>query len=141
LAPYQQTSAGLARWEAALGAITTFREAAKLLADLAGVQAGSETLRMQAERVGTELEGQQGKPWRTSTRCISHPLRSMIQRLASWWSKPTVLWCAFTIGIWMAHRSSVTGMRSSSAWLVVGNMGTSAGSLTASSTSPVSAPG
>ena len=59
LAPYQQTSDGLARWEAALGAITTFREAAKLLAELAGVQVGSETLRTQAERVGTELEGQQ----------------------------------------------------------------------------------
>ena len=59
LAPYQQTSTGLARWEAALGAITTFREATKLLADLAGVQVGSETLRTQAERVGTELEGQQ----------------------------------------------------------------------------------
>ena len=37
LTPYQQTSPGLARWEAALGAITTFREAAKLPADLAGV--------------------------------------------------------------------------------------------------------
>jgi hypothetical protein len=59
LAPYQQTSPGLARWEAALGAITTFREATKLLADLAGVHVGSETLRTQAERVGTELEGQQ----------------------------------------------------------------------------------
>jgi hypothetical protein len=59
LAPYQQTSNGLARWEAALGAITTFREAAKLLDELAGVQVGSETLRTQAERVGTELEGQQ----------------------------------------------------------------------------------
>ena len=58
VAPYQQTSAGLARWEAALGAITTFREAARLLADLAGVQVGSETLRTQAERIGTELEGQ-----------------------------------------------------------------------------------
>jgi hypothetical protein len=59
LAPYQQTSDGLARWEAALGAITTFREAATLLADLAGVYVGSETLRTHAERVGTELEGQQ----------------------------------------------------------------------------------
>jgi len=59
LSPYQQTSPGLARWEAALGAITTFREAAKLLADLAGVQVGTETLRTQAERVGTDLEGQQ----------------------------------------------------------------------------------
>jgi len=59
LAPYQQTSDGLAEWEAALGAITTFREAAKLLADLAGVHVGSETLRSQAERVGTALEGDQ----------------------------------------------------------------------------------
>jgi hypothetical protein len=59
LAPHQQTSAGLARWEATLGAITTFREAAKLLAELAGVQVGSETLRTQAERLGTDLEGQQ----------------------------------------------------------------------------------
>ncbi len=59
LAPYQQTSDGLARWEAALGAVTTFREAAKLLADLAGVHVGSETLRTQAERVGTKLEAQQ----------------------------------------------------------------------------------
>jgi hypothetical protein len=59
LAPYQQTSDGLARWEAARGAITTFREAATLLADLAGVHVGSETLRTQAECVGTELKGQQ----------------------------------------------------------------------------------
>ncbi len=59
LAPYQQTSTGLARWEAALGAITTFREAARLLADLAGVHVGSETLRTQAERLGTAVEGQQ----------------------------------------------------------------------------------
>jgi hypothetical protein len=59
LAPYQQTSTGLTRWEAALGAITTFREAAQLLAELAGIEVGRETLRTQAERLGTELEGQQ----------------------------------------------------------------------------------
>lgn len=59
LAPYQQTSTGLARWQATLGAVTTFREAARLLDQLAGVQVGSETLRTQAERIGTELEGQQ----------------------------------------------------------------------------------
>jgi len=59
LVAYQQTSTGLARWEAALGAVTTFREAARLLGDLAGVEVGSETLRTQAERIGTELEGQQ----------------------------------------------------------------------------------
>jgi sulfur relay (sulfurtransferase) complex TusBCD TusD component (DsrE family) len=55
LAPYQQTSTGLVRWQAALGAVTTFREAARLLGDLTGVEVGSETLRTQAERVGTEL--------------------------------------------------------------------------------------
>ena len=48
-----------ARLGATLGAITTFREAAKLLADLAGVQVGSETLRTHTEQIGTELEGQQ----------------------------------------------------------------------------------
>jgi len=40
LAPYQQTSTGLARWEATLGAITAFREATRLLAaaaDTAGL--------------------------------------------------------------------------------------------------------
>src|ERR1700674_1423523 len=58
LAAYQQTSTGLVRWQAALGAVTTFREAARLLGDLAGVEGGSETLRTQAERIGTELEGQ-----------------------------------------------------------------------------------
>jgi len=58
-AAYQQTSAGLARWEALLGASTTFKEAASLLAELAGIPVGAETLRVQAERVGTELEGQQ----------------------------------------------------------------------------------
>jgi hypothetical protein len=50
LAPYQQTSTGLARWQATLGAITTFREAARLLDELAGVQVGSETLRTHAAR-------------------------------------------------------------------------------------------
>lgn len=59
LVAYQQTSTGLARWQAALGAVTTFREAARLLGDLAGVEVGSETLRTQAERIGTELEGKQ----------------------------------------------------------------------------------
>jgi hypothetical protein len=59
LGPHQQTSDGLARWEATLGALTTFREAARLLADFAGVHVGSETLRTQAERLGTELEGHQ----------------------------------------------------------------------------------
>jgi hypothetical protein len=38
--------------------VTTLREAAKLLADLAGVEVGRETLRAHAESVRTELEGQ-----------------------------------------------------------------------------------
>jgi hypothetical protein len=41
-----------------VAALTIFREAARLLDELAGVQVGSETLRTHAERVGTELEGQ-----------------------------------------------------------------------------------
>lgn len=59
LRPRQRTSAGLARWEADVAARTTFREAAELLADLAGVQVGSETVRTHAEQLGTECEGQQ----------------------------------------------------------------------------------
>jgi hypothetical protein len=59
LRPRQRTSAGLARWEADVAARTTFREAAVLLAELAGVQVGSETVRTHAERLGTEREGQQ----------------------------------------------------------------------------------
>ena len=59
LRPRQRTSAGLARWEARVAALTTFREAAVLLDELAGVAVGSETLRTHAERLGTECEGQQ----------------------------------------------------------------------------------
>jgi hypothetical protein len=59
LRPRQRTSAGLARWEANVAARTTFREAAELLEELAGVQVGSETVRTHAERLGTEREGQQ----------------------------------------------------------------------------------
>jgi hypothetical protein len=59
LRPRQRTSAGLARWEADVAARTTFREAAELLEELAGVQVGSETLRTHAESLGTEREGQQ----------------------------------------------------------------------------------
>jgi hypothetical protein len=58
LAPRQRTSLGLARWEAHLAALTTFREAAVLLEEFAGVAVGSETLRTHAERLGTEREGQ-----------------------------------------------------------------------------------
>jgi hypothetical protein len=59
LAARQRTSAGLAAWEADVAGRTTFREAAVLLETLAGVHVGSETLRTQAEELGTELEGQQ----------------------------------------------------------------------------------
>jgi hypothetical protein len=55
----QRSSAGLARWEARVAGMTTFREAAALLEELAGVAVGSETLRTHAEQWGTELEGLQ----------------------------------------------------------------------------------
>ena len=59
LAPKQRTSAGVQRWEARLGGLTTFAEAAGLLEELTGVAVGAETLRTHAERLGTELEGYQ----------------------------------------------------------------------------------
>ena len=46
-------------WEALLGGLTIFAEAAQLLETLAGVQVGTETLRTHAEAAGTELEGEQ----------------------------------------------------------------------------------
>jgi hypothetical protein len=57
LAPKQRTSAGLQRWEAWLGGLTAFAEAATLLGELTGVAVGTETLRTHAEQLGTELEG------------------------------------------------------------------------------------
>jgi hypothetical protein len=55
----QRTSGGLQHWEALLGGLTIFAEAAQLLETLAGVQVGTETLRTHAEAAGTELEGEQ----------------------------------------------------------------------------------
>lgn len=55
----QRTSGGLQHWEALLGGLTIFAEAAQLLETLAGVQVGTETLRTHAEGAGTELEGEQ----------------------------------------------------------------------------------
>jgi hypothetical protein len=57
--PKQRTSGGLQHWEALLGGLTIFAEAARLLETLAGVQVGIETLRTHAEAAGTELEGEQ----------------------------------------------------------------------------------
>ncbi len=59
LAAKQRTSGGLQHWEALLGGLTTFAEAAQLLETLAGVAVGIETLRTHAEAAGTELEGEQ----------------------------------------------------------------------------------
>jgi hypothetical protein len=59
LAVKQRTSGGLQHWEALLGGLTTFAEAAQLLETLAGVDVGIETLRTHAEAAGTELEGAQ----------------------------------------------------------------------------------
>jgi hypothetical protein len=58
LGPRQRSSAGIQRWEARLGATTTFREAAALLGELTGVAVGAETLRTHAEQLGRELEGE-----------------------------------------------------------------------------------
>jgi hypothetical protein len=55
----QRSSGGLQHWEALLGGLTIFTEAAQLLETLAGVQVGTETLRTHAEAAGTELEGEQ----------------------------------------------------------------------------------
>src|SRR6266487_667428 len=59
MAAKQRTSGGLQHWEALLGGLTTFAEAAQLLETLAGVHVGIETLRTHAEAAGTELEGEQ----------------------------------------------------------------------------------
>jgi hypothetical protein len=59
MAAKQRTSGGLQHWEALLGGLTTFAEAAQLLETLAGVDVGVETLRTHAEAAGTELEGAQ----------------------------------------------------------------------------------
>jgi hypothetical protein len=59
LGAQQRTSGGLQHWEALVGGLTIFAEAAQLLEILAGVQVGTETLRTHAEAAGTELEGAQ----------------------------------------------------------------------------------
>jgi hypothetical protein len=59
IAVKQRTSGGLQHWEALLGGLTTFAEAAQLLETLAGVDVGIETLRTHAEAAGTELEREQ----------------------------------------------------------------------------------
>src|SRR5260370_3240079 len=55
----QRTSGGLQHWEALVGGLTIFAEAAQLLETLSGVSVGTETLRTHAEAAGTELEGEQ----------------------------------------------------------------------------------
>jgi hypothetical protein len=59
IAAKQRTSGGLQHWEALLGGLTTFAEAAQLLETFTGVDVGIETLRTHAEAAGTELEGEQ----------------------------------------------------------------------------------
>ena len=59
MASKQRTSGGLQHWEALLGGLTTFAEAAQLLETLAGVGVGIETLRTHAEAAGSQLEGEQ----------------------------------------------------------------------------------
>ncbi len=57
--PSERTSAGVRRWAAELGAAHTFAEARALLADLAGVEVGEETLRTHTEAVGARVEADQ----------------------------------------------------------------------------------
>jgi hypothetical protein len=89
LVAHQQTSAGLARWEALLGAITTFKEAASLLAELAGVQVGAETLRVQADGSAPNWKASSARRWPTSRPRTSHRTGSMTRRRGCWWSRPT----------------------------------------------------
>src|SRR6266566_2922283 len=55
----QRTSGGLQHWEALVGGLTIFAEAAQSLETLSGVYVGTETLRTHAEAAGTALEGEQ----------------------------------------------------------------------------------
>jgi len=52
----QRVSAGLSQWLVSLGAVTDFREAAGLLAELTGVEVAPETVRQHTEGAGAALE-------------------------------------------------------------------------------------
>jgi hypothetical protein len=55
LAPRSQLSAGLTAWVVRLGATTTFREAAAVLAELTGLVVASDTIRAQSEQCGSAV--------------------------------------------------------------------------------------
>lgn len=59
VAAYERTSGGVRTWAAALGAAHTFAEAQALVATLAGVHMGEETVRTHAEAIGATLEQRQ----------------------------------------------------------------------------------
>ncbi len=59
LAPRAHISAALRAWLVALGATTSFRHAATLLADLTGLCVSAETLRQHTEEVGQAVEAAQ----------------------------------------------------------------------------------
>ena len=48
-------SPGLQEWVARLAGVTDFREASGLLAEYAGIELGTETVRRHSQRVGTAL--------------------------------------------------------------------------------------
>lgn len=122
LGKYQQTSDGLARWEAALGAIATFREAARLLADLAGVHVGSETVRTHAERVGTELEGQQRRTMAYVDQLHEPPPEEHDPAPGTLVVETDGMMArAIAIGIWMARWPRAIDTKSSSVWWLAGN--------------------
>jgi hypothetical protein len=75
LGPYQQTSDGLARWEAALGAVTTFRAALRWAA-----RPYVHTLNAS----GRSLKVSNAARWRLSSRRLSRHLTSTTRRLGCW---------------------------------------------------------
>lgn len=100
--------------KAGVGAVTTFREAARLLAELAGMEVGSETLRTQAERIGTELEGQQRAVMACAEQTHEPPVEDHDPAQATLVAELTGRWCA--VATWTASSVTATGTKSKLAW-------------------------
>ena len=91
IAAKQRTSSGLQQWEAMLGGLTTFAEAAQLLETLAGVDAGIETLRTHAKPPVASSKASSA-PREHRLRPPKNRQRTMRQsRMARpWWWRPMV---------------------------------------------------
>ena len=68
VAAKQRTSGGLQHWEALLGGLTIFAEAAQLLETLAGVQVGARRCAPTPKRPAPNWKASSGRPWRRSRR-------------------------------------------------------------------------